>query len=87
VRHFSDRMGRARSRTSMIVRRLEARGFIEVQPGRDQRLKSLLLTEHGKYAAETAETKIDAFAKSVFSELTKRERERLHEFLFGFFDH
>jgi len=64
------RLGVAPSTLSSILNRLEKRGLLRRQPGRDRRTSDLVLTPDGHQAAESARTFLESLEDRMVGELS-----------------
>ena len=82
VRELRDRLGLDSGYLSRLLRSLEERGLVEVQPDpADRRRRVVTLTRRGRSTRQRLDDRSESHAESMIEPLTERQRERLSEAL------
>jgi DNA-binding MarR family transcriptional regulator len=82
VRELRDRLGLDSGYLSRLLRALEERGLVEVQPDPvDRRRRMVTLTRRGRRTRERLDDRSESHAQAMIEPLTERQRARLTEAL------
>jgi DNA-binding MarR family transcriptional regulator len=82
VRELRDRLGLDSGYLSRLLRALEERGLVEVQPDPvDRRRRMVTLTRRGRSTRERLDDRSERHAQAMIEPLTERQRARLTEAL------
>jgi DNA-binding MarR family transcriptional regulator len=82
VRELRDRLGLDSGHLSRLLRALEERGLVEVQPDPvDRRRRMVTLTRRGRSTRERLDERSESHARDMIEPLTERQRARLTEAL------